>query len=113
MIFALLRIGGVPPNILRGSWPWGGRYVDSPRGFGLNSDAVPSGYPPRKAIIDSLARGGGLRIPSSSRSHQDAARPALLVGSTTFPLGCTWRCRRLAGHERKFEQVHSQGGILV
>src|SRR5438132_11985093 len=63
MIFALLRIGGVPPNILRGSWPWGGRYVDSPRGCGLNSDAVPSGYPPRKAIIDSLARGGGLRIP--------------------------------------------------
>src|SRR5438132_6266154 len=80
MIFALLRIGGVPPNILRGSWPWGGRYVDSPRGFGLNSDAVPSGYPPRKAIIDSLARGGGLRIPYVKSVTSRLSSRALVVG---------------------------------
>src|SRR5439155_1286514 len=51
----------------------GGRDVDSPRGFGINSAAVSGGQPRRKDVIDSLAR---RCAPLSFRSHQDAARRA-------------------------------------
>src|SRR3989449_4238446 len=90
MTCALLRTGGVLPNILRGSGPWGGRHVGSLRGFGLSYKAVFGGHScgetlasrergvpsgrwrglvrsarRRSAARSTRSQGGGLRFPLS------------------------------------------------